>query len=334
MTAEIEINATTGKASYFGVGEPAWHRLGVTLNAPPTVREVIKLAGLDWTVRLQSLHMNYDGEDMPVPGYATVRDSDKSVLGVVGPTYKPLQNQDAFDFFQPWLDEGLATLETAGSLREGRRVWVMAKLKSDNLTVVKGDEVAKYVLLSNGHDGTLAVRAGFTPIRVVCANTMAMAHGDGGSKLMRVRHTKNTVKALDEIRDIMKLAEQSFEATADQFRAMTRRGVVEADLRSYVKQVFKPKLIQGGGPAVLEEADENECERLMGKIIPLFEKGRGNDLPGVAGTLWGAYNAVNEYLAYERGSTEAGRLHSLWFGDSAVTNQRALQVAQKMLATG
>lgn len=333
MTAEIEINQTTGRASYFGVGEPAWHRLGVTLNAPPTVREAIRLAGLDWKVRLQPLHMNYDGEEMPVPGYATVRDSDRSVLGVVGPTYKPLQNEDAFDFFQPWLDKGLATLETAGSLREGRRVWVLAKLKSDNLTVVKGDEISKYILLSNGHDGTLAVRAGFTPIRVVCANTMAMAHAEGTSKLMRVRHNKNTVKALDEIRDIMNVAEQSFEASAEQFRAMTRYGVCTDDLRTYVRQVFKPKLIQGG-PAAIVEAEAEDCDRLMGKIIPLFEQGRGNNLPGVAGTLWGAYNAVNEYLAYERGSTEGGRLHSLWFGDSALTNQRALQVAQKMLAVG
>lgn len=333
MSHEIETNTQTGKASYFGVGEPAWHGLGVTLNDPPSVREAIKLAGLDWNVRLQPLHMNYDGEDLPVPGYATVRDTDKSVLGVVGPTYKPLQNQDAFDFFQPWLDAGLATLESAGSLREGKRVWVLAKLKSDNLTVVKGDEVAKYVLLSNGHDGTLAVRAGFTPIRVVCANTMAMAHGDKASKLLRVRHTNTTIKALDEIRSIMMAAEKSFEATAEQFRAMARCGVNKEDLRNYVRQVFKPQVIQGG-PTALTDPEEAECERLMGKIIPLFESGRGNDLPGVAGTLWGAYNAVNEYLGYERGSSNAGRLHSLWFGDSAVANQRALQVAQKMLMVG
>jgi len=328
MSHEIEINAQTGKASYFGVLEPAWHRLGTTLNAPPTVREAITAAGLDWQVRLQPLHMKYDGVEMDVPAYATVRDSDKSVLGVVGPTYQPLQNQDAFEFFQPWLDEGLATLESGGSLRQGKRVWVLAKLKSANMEIVKGDEVAKYILLSNGHDGTLAVRTGFTAVRVVCSNTMAMAHGDRTSKLLRVRHTKNTVKALSEIRDVMNLAEQEFEATADQFRALARKGVRAEDLKSFVKQVFKPKVLEGG--PLVTQADEMDCDRLMGKIIPLFEKGRGNDLPGVAGTMWGALNAVNEYLGYERGSSEEGRLHSLWFGDSARLNQKALQVAMAM----
>jgi len=326
MSDEIEV--LNGKASFFGVVDPAWHRLGTILKSPPTVREAITLAGLDWQVRLQPLHMRYDGEEMSVPAYATVRDSDRSVLGVVGPTYKPLQNQDAFDFFQPWLDQGLADLETAGSLRHGKRVWVLAKMKSANLEIVKGDEIAKYILLSNGHDGTLAVRTGFTGIRVVCANTMAMAHGDKSSKLLRVRHSKNTVKALDGIREIMNLAEQAFEATADQFRFLARKDVNTDDLKSFVKQVFKPKVLEGG--PLVTEADEEDCERLVGRIIPLFENGRGNALPGVAGTMWAAYNAVNEYLAYERGRSDDGRLHSLWFGDSARLNQRALQVAMAM----
>ena len=326
MSAEIEI--INGKASYFGVGEPAWHRLGTTLNAPPTVREAITLAGLDWTVRLQPLHMRFDGDEMDVPGYATVRDSDRKVLGVVGTDYEPLQNQDAFDFFQPWLDEGLATLETAGSLRGGKRVWVLAKLRSDNMVIVKGDEIAKFVLLSNGHDGNLAIRTGFTGIRVLCANTMAEAHGSKTSKLLRIRHSKKSKEALLGLREVMNLAEKEFEATADQFRYLASKGVVAEDLKTFVKQVFKPKVLEGG--PLVTHADESDCERLMGRIIPLFEKGRGNDLPGVAGTMWAAYNAVNEYLAYDRGRTDDGRLHSLWFGDSARLNQRALQVAMQM----
>jgi phage/plasmid-like protein (TIGR03299 family) len=326
---EIEINKQTGAANFFAVKEPAWHGLGVLLSEPPTVKEGIVLAGLDWKVRLQPLFTKYDGEEMAVPGWhTTIRDTDRKVLGVVGPTFKPLQNIDAFEFFQPWIDEGLATLETAGSLRGGKRVWVMAKLKSDNLEIVKGDEVTKYILLSNGHDGTLAVRAGLSLVRVVCANTMAEAHGSKTSKLLRIRHSNKTVEALKNVRDVMSLAEQEFEASADQFRALARKGINSKDLTKYVTQVFKPKVIDGG---LSEGDDENECGRIMEKVLPLFEAGRGTDIPGVRGTLWGAVNSISEYLQYERGSSDEGRLHSLWFGDSARLNQRALQVAMQMV---
>lgn len=328
MTAEIEINATTGKASYFGVKEPAWHRLGVTLNEPPTVREAIVMAGLDWKVRLQPLHMRYDGEEMDVPAYATVRDSDRSVLGVVGPTYQPLQNEDAFDFFQPWLDEGFADLETAGSLRQGKRVWVLAKLKGLEAEVVPGDPVLSYALLSNGHDGTMAIRAGLTNTRVVCANTLACAHGDEGSKLFRIRHTKKATDALSVIRETMNAVTQEFNASVEQYRALSRFGVRKEDIEKYVRRVFTPKVIEGGPSS--EETDP--CDRLLPKIIRLFEEGAGNNIPGVSGTGWAMYNAVTDFISHERGNSDDNRLNSLWYGDSAKVNQRALQTALLMTA--
>jgi len=326
MSDEIEV--VNGKASYFGVGEPAWHRLGTTLKSPPTVKEAITLAGLDWQVRLQPLHMRYDGEEMPVTGwYSTVRDSDKSVLGVVGHTYKPLQNADAFEFFQPWLDEGLADLETAGSLRHGKRVWVMAKLKGLEAEVVPGDPVVSYVLLSNGHDGTMAIRAGTTHQRVVCANTLAAAHGDEGSKLFRIRHTKKANNALSVIRETMNAITREFEASVEQYKALTRFGVRKADIENYVRRVFTPKVIEGG-PVPTDENDT--CDRLLPKIIRLFEEGAGNNIPGVSGTAWGLYNSVTDFLSHERGNSDDNRLNSLWYGDSLKVNQRALQVAMAM----
>lgn len=325
MAHEIEIQ--NGKANAFFVGEPAWHRLGKVFDEG-TILDIptaIEAAGLNWDVRLQPLHMIYDGDQMPVPGYATVRDSDKSVLGVVGPTYKPLQNRDAFNWFQPFLDARAATLEAAGSLRGGKRVWILARLNRDPIEVVPGDEVRKYVLLSNGHDGTLAIRAGFPSVRVVCANTLAEAHGSSASKLLRVRHTANAVKTLDEVREVMNLADREFAATADQYRSLARKGVNVSDLKTFVRKVFEPKVLLTDAP------EEERNERLLGKIIPLFEQGRGNDMPGVAGTMWAAYNAVNEYLGYERGN-EANRLDSMWFGDSARLNERAFKVALQMAA--
>lgn len=327
MAHEIEIDSVTGKASCFFVGEPAWHKKGrvfpegTELDVPTAIVE----AGLDWNVRLQPLHMKYDGEEMTVPGYATVRDSDKSILGVVGPTYKPLQNIDAFRWFQPFLDAKEATLEAAGSLRGGKRVWVLARINRDPIEVVPGDEVRKYMLLSNGHDGLMAIRGGFTGIRTVCANTLAEAHSSSASRLLRVRHTARASKTLEEIREVMNIADREFVASADQMRSLARKGVSVADLKAYVRKVFEPKVTL---TEAVEEDEQNE--RLLGKIIPLFEKGRGNDLPGVAGTMWAAYNAVNEYLGYERGN-EANRLDSMWFGDSYRLNQRAMKTALQMV---
>jgi phage/plasmid-like protein (TIGR03299 family) len=329
MAHEIETNLN-GTANAFFVGEPAWHRLGKVFpeGTELTIPDAIVAAGLDWKVRLQPLHMSYDGEDLPVPGYATVRETDRSVLGVVGPTYKPLQNADAFNWFQPFLDMGAASLEAAGSLRQGRRVWVLAKIKGLEADVVPGDPVLSYILLSNGHDGTMAIRAGMTNTRVVCANTLAMAHKDAGSKLFRIRHTAKSTEALAVIQETMGHLTGEFNATIEQYRALSRCGVVKADIEKFVRRVFNPKVIEGGANA--EETDS--CERLMPKIIRLFEEGAGNNLPGVRGTAWGLYNAATDFLTHERGSSEDNRLNSLWFGDSLRVNARALQTALLMAA--
>ncbi len=298
------------------VGRAPWHGLGTVLDNPPTVEEAIRLAGLDWKVDLRPVFL---ADGRPAPAYATVRASDERLLGVVGPQYRPLQNSDSFEFFQPFLDLGEASIHTAGSLAGGKRVWVLAKLNRAPLSIAAGDDVEKYLLLSNSHDGTLAVRVGFTPVRVVCANTLAMAHGSDASKLIRVRHTAGTLRSLAAIRDVMETANQEFEATAEQYRLLVRRDICAADLRKYVKQVFTIPEDRG--------QETPQQRRLLERIGELFDAGQGNAMPSVRGTLWAGYNAVTEYLGVERGKTQESRLNSLWFGDSARLNQQALCAA-------
>jgi len=124
-----EIETVNNQASTFSVREVPWHGLGTILDNPPTIEEAIKLAGLDWTVSMQPTYCKVDGNDVKLPNRAVVRSTDRKVLGVVGPTYEPLQNAAAFQFFQPVIDEGHVTLETAGSLKGGQRVWILAKVK-------------------------------------------------------------------------------------------------------------------------------------------------------------------------------------------------------------
>ena len=218
--------------SMFYTGAEPWHGLGEKLEEAPTISEAINKSGLDWEVGVKDL-VTTDGYD--VPAKATYRKSDNSILGVVGPRYVPLQNKDAFEWFQPFVDAGECSLHMGGSLSGGQKVWALAQLNRDPSEIVKGDEVQKFILLSNSHDGTTAIRVGYTPIRVVCVNTLAFAHSHKQSNLLRIRHTKSAQTNLDNVRDIMDNINAQFEATAEQFRFLASRDFNQADVRKYVK---------------------------------------------------------------------------------------------------
>lgn len=301
------------------VGQTPWHNLGNRfIEAPKTMEEAMVAAGLNWTVSTQDLFL---ADGRKAPAKVTVRDSDKSILGTVGLGYKPLQNQHAFDFFNPFVETGVASIETAGSLMDGKRVWVQAKIKSD-VDVVKGNDIIeRYILLSNSHDGTMAVRAGFTPQRVVCNNTLTMAHHNGESQLIRIKHGANVQENVMAVSKIMNLANNAFEATLEQYKLLANKDINSKDLEKYIKIVFK-----------LDEDKEGSGKKLLSNIIPLFEKGRGNDMSEIKGTYWAAYNSISEYLQYQKGTDAQIRLNNLWFGSSRATLERALEEAVKMVA--
>ena len=311
MPAQIESMAYFGKVP--------WHGLGTALEEAdlyswPTACEK---AGLAWDVELVPL-VTADTQ-AKVENKAVRRTSDGRILGVVGPRFTVLQNKDAFAWFEPFLAAKEASLHTAGSLQDGSRVWVLAKLQRDPLVIAEGDEIEKFILLSHGHDGSLAVRCGFTPIRVVCQNTLAMAHGSQASKLIRCKHTKDVHQNLENIREMMNLANAEFEATAEQYKLLARKSINQADLKKYVERVLK-----------VEDQPSTRTKNRVEKIIGLCEAGRGNTLPSVSGTFWTAYNGFSEWLSYERGRNQDSRLNSLWYGDSANLNKHALQTALEM----
>jgi phage/plasmid-like protein (TIGR03299 family) len=318
---EIQMAHELESMAYFG--QLPWHRLGTALEEADLYDwdSASRKAGLDWEVELVPL-VTADTQ-AKMDHRAVRRTSDSRVLGVVGPRYVPLQNQDAFAWFQPFLDAREAALHTAGSLRSGSRIWVLAKLNRDPLVIADGDTVEKFILLSHGHDGSLAVRCGFTPVRVVCANTLSMAHGSHASKLIRVKHTRDMLENLANVREVMDLANQEFESTAEQYRRLARKSINQPDLRKYVRRVLKVE--DGENPSL-------RLQNIAEEIARLAEAGRGNDLPSIRGTYWSAYNGVSEWLTYNRGRSEGNRLNSLWFGDSAITNRHALEVALDMAA--
>lgn len=312
--------------SMFYIGQTPWHGLGNRVFEAPSIAAAIKQSGLDWQVGLRPL---FTADGRQVPNMATVRETDNKILGVVGPRWQPLQNDQAFAFFDPLVESKLVTLETAGSLQEGRRVWVLARINGgggSDVKIVGDDIIRKFVLLSNSHDGTLAVRVGFTPVRVVCANTLAMAHDASESKLIRLIHSKAVVANLESLRGAMNLANQQFEATVDQFRALAGKQVNHRDLREYVKVVL-------GHGKTADEQISTVTENRIAEVISLFEHGRGHDLPGVKGTVWAAYNAVTEYFSHVVHADDADtRYTSLWYGNNAKRNRDALDAALTLIA--
>jgi phage/plasmid-like protein (TIGR03299 family) len=300
------------------VGATPWHGLGNKVDADIGVEDAIVAAGLDWEVGLKDLQ-TVDG--VPVSHRATYRKTDGSILGVVGPRYTPLQNKDSFDWFQPFIDAGECGIHTAGSLHSGQKVWVLAQLNRDNSEIVPGDDVSKFILLSNSHDGTTAIRVGYTPIRVVCVNTLAMAHNNKNSQLIRIRHTRSSKNNLEQVRDIMDNINSQFEATAEQFRFLASKNFNQADIRRYVKTML-------GIGGTVDGDIKTRTRNIMDEILALVE-GPKQSATNVRGTWWAAYNGYNEYLNYNKGRTEDNRLDSLWFGANANDNIKALEKAME-----
>lgn len=323
----------------FFVKQPAWHGLGTVLEAPPTIDQALARAGLDWTVRLEQLGRLVApppdaGVEPPIAflkpavftpanRWAVIRESDNTELGTVGKSWRALQNKAAFAWFQPIVDAGLATLEAAGSLRSGGRVWVLAKIVGGVDEIVKNDIVERYILLAHGHDGALAIRCGITGTRVVCQNTLSAAIN--GNTLVRILHRESAGETLEAAREVITRANRAFDEAAKIYRMLAQvRNVSAAQLRAFVDATF-PKPVMpggngggsggGGSDGGNTPAPEVEPRSLIyPKVERLFEEGAGADMEGVKGTAWGAYNAMTNFLTHERGRDDENRLNNTFFG--------------------
>lgn len=307
------------------LGDKPWHGLGSQIeeNDAYDIESCIKASGLNWEVSLEPCYarptkdMLFDVE-INIPAYATLRkvNGKYEVLGVVGERYEVLQNIDAFKIFQPFLDNKLVRLNTAGSLFEGRRVWILAEILGDPLEISSDDIIRKFILLSHSHDGTQCVRFGLTPIRVVCFNTLSMAHSSDLSNLIKLKHTKNVLNNLENVREIIDLVNQDFKVSLENYKLLSLHSITSEELDQYVKAVFNVN----GDPST-------RMANTLERIKSYFEYSPGNNLTSIRGTTWAGYNAVTYYLSHEYGRNDENRLAALWFGKNVDMNKRALQIA-------
>jgi phage/plasmid-like protein (TIGR03299 family) len=315
-----------GRASMFYVEDVPWHGLGTRLDRPATAQEAIQTANLDWTVRKLPLHATVEGRQITVPDtYAVVRDdpSHPPVLGVVSKDYTPLQNSEAFGFFDPIVGENAAVYHTAGALGQGERIWLLAKLP--RLFRIAGDDVAEpYLLLTNGHDGKSSVTVKFTTVRVVCQNTLTLALHGGES--FRVVHTTDVKHRLRGAGHLLARIQRRHDTLEASMKTMARVQVNRSRLAEYLTQVFPD-----GDPA--DEAAVLRARRSREWSEYFFDQGKGNRLPGVRGSVWAAFNGVTEWLDHRKTRQNPHqRLTSIWFGDNYRTKARAFELADEKAA--
>lgn len=289
------------------VGEVPWHGIGTKLTEAATSEEAIKLAGLDWEVEMAPI-ITHDQKRTSVDDWrVTRRMTDNAILGVVKKSYVPIQNKDAFKMFDGVCGgPGKARFHTAGSLIGGSRIFMLAKLP-DIIEVGKGigdvDEVEKYLLLANAHDGSLQLQMLFTPVRVVCNNTLNMAlyfeKGENektkwikNAPRVKVSHGKDADVKMKEAEKVMRAALKYYEKFGDFANFLYGRTLFEAQVQNIIAQVFPPNKKMELTPAIVGHRSE---------VRRLFDEGKGHDR--ISGTAWALLNAFGEYADH----THAGR---------------------------
>lgn len=218
--------------SMFYVRETPWHGLGTKVMNAPTSETALTLAGLDWNV-IQKTIETEDG--VPIPGFkANVRDTDKKVLGVVTDRYKVVQNTEAFSFTDDLLGEGV-TYETAGSLLEGRRIWLLAKLPQRY--IISGDEITPYLVFMNSHDGTGSIKVAMTPIRVVCNNTLNLALSTA-KRYWSANHTGDICGKLEDARYTLLYADKYMAELGKTIDSLNRMKLADRQVYEYIDALF------------------------------------------------------------------------------------------------
>lgn len=299
-------------------GAVPWHKKGVKLEKLANSAEAITAAKLDWYVTKEKLYCL--GARVVEDKFATVRSDTKECLGVVGSVYQPLQNKHAFKFFDDVVGEAGAFYETAGCLGKGERIWLLAKLP-DSINV-RGDISDKYLLLTNSHDGTRSVEVLFTPIRVVCQNTLNVAL-NGGNNIARIRHCAQTGDKIKYVRDTVGIIQRNFTEFEQVANMLSAKMMTKELLNTYLTKTLKTDEQQ-------EKKLSTRTSNIIEEISALFEHGRGNDKVGIKHTAWAAFNAVTEYVDYSRNVKSDTHDESLLFGSGARLKGRAWEIAKEI----
>ncbi len=348
MSHNLNYNEQTGQHSFFSVKEKAWHNLGHIIDHYPTSAEAIKYAGLDYTVEKRPL-FTFDNEnhraeeetelkiaEVEIPNFfATIRTDNEIPLGVVGKDYEIVQNVDAFSFFDAIVGGDGMQYETAGALGKGERIFITAKLPG-YIKVGNDDLIDRYLFLTTSHDGYGSITAAFTPVRIVCNNTLNAALRNCSNNI-KIRHTANAKDRLDQAHRIMGISNQ----LSDQLEAVFNQWATVRITDSEVKKLIQLAMVPN--KEALENIIQGNTDELSTSFVNICDNAFEYAMTSptqqtdtTRGTVFGAYNAVTGYFQNIRSyKNEEAKLKSGLFGGTAqMRSQKAFDLCSDFAKYG
>ena len=299
-------------------GEVPWHGLGVEVSNDLTPLQMMQKAGLDWRVEKVDAYVDINGEQVRTGQQALVRTSDSTILTNVTDAWNPLQNEEAFDFFAEYVAAGDMEMHTAGSLRNGQMVWALAKVK-ESFDVFGDDRVDAYFLFSNPHQYGKSIDVRFTPIRVVCHNTLTMSLQQSADRSVKVGHRQ--VFDPDRVKADLGLAHEKFAKYKEMAQFLGSKRFTVESLISFYDEVYPST------SRTAEKVPATKVEELSRSARMCYDALETQ--PGAQygeGTWWQAFNSVTYVTDHLQGRSAEQRLHNQWFG---YNQPRKVQAAEK-----
>ena len=315
MAHEIEMVGDVAQMAY--VGDTPWHGLGTRVPADLTPEQMLDAAGLNWTVDKVPAYYVVGDEVRPIGQSALIRSSDSKMLDAVSDDWNPVQNQEAFDFFDEFVRAGDMEMHTAGSLKGGQIVWGLAKVK-DSFELFKGDQIDSYLLFSNFHKYGFSTDVRFTPIRVVCNNTLTLSLNSKVERMVKISHRK--VFNPGNVKEMLGIATDKLTKYKDMASFLGSKKAKNEDIVEYFCRVFP---VTGSNEKKTKEVSKNAQTAL--DIL--------HTQPGAQyaeGTWWQPFNAVTYMTDHLVGRSADTRLTSSWYGNNKNVKVKALELAVEM----
>jgi len=314
MAHEIEI--INGKACHVYSGELPWHNLGTKVDPGITPKEMMEVAGLDWRVEELPSYVDFNGERVETGMKALVRETDGRVLTQVGPNWHPVQNEEAFDFFAEFVEAGDMEMHTAGSLKNGEMVWALAKVKED-FEVFGGDKVESYLLFSNPHQYGKSIDVRFTPIRVVCNNTLTLSLGSKSANAVKLNHRREF--DAESVQETLGMASFKLKQYKEVAEFLGSKRTTKETMEQYFGELLGTSNAKG---------KEGQLSRTAKRAMELVTEQPGAEY--AEGSWWSPFNALTYLTDHELGRSNDTRLQSAWYGANAKKKKEAMELALEM----
>ncbi len=311
MAHEVETMAYAGAVP--------WHGLGVAVSNDLAPRQMMEKAGLDWSVEKIPTYARVGDQEIPTGVEALVRSSDNKVLTQVGANWNPVQNEEAFDFFAEYCAAGDMEMHTAGSLKGGQMVWALAKIK-ESFDILGGDQVDSYLLFSNPHMYGKSIDVRFTPIRVVCNNTLTLSLGQQVANSCKLNHRSEFNP--EKVKEALGIAHEKFAKYKEMAEFLSTKKFTVESLINYYNEVF-PRTYQGKKEVTVQDFKDlttnGQAAYSFLETQPGAEFGEG--------TWWQALNSVTYLTDHKMGRSADTRLASAWFGSNQSRKEKAVNKA-------